>query len=211
MKERTVTFLSDELCLEGILTAPGPTTPFPAVVVCHPHPHYGGSMNNNVVCAVSEALTQASLASLRFNFRGVGDSQGEFGHGITEREDVKAAISYARTVTEIDSERIGLAGYSAGAGFALPIASNDERIKAVAAISLPLFMFDLDPLRNCTKPKFLIAGSKDDLIPTRQFFEFCQGLPEPKEYESIEGADHFWRGHERALAVRVAAFFSRTL
>jgi hypothetical protein len=196
MKDRAVSFLSGRLRLEGTLAIPEGTSPFPAVVVCHPHPLYGGSMDNNVVRAVSEALTQASLASVRFNFRGVGSSQGKFGHGIGEREDVKAAISYASTVMEIDSDRIGLTGYSAGAGFALPSALNDERIKALAAISLPLTMFDLDPLTNCTKPKFLIIGSNDDLTPTGQFFEFCQALPEPKEYESIEGADHFWQGYE---------------
>jgi hypothetical protein len=211
MKERAVSFLSGRLSLEGILTMPKGASPFPAVAICHPHPLYGGSMYNNVVCAVSEALTQASLASLRFNFRGVGGSQGEFGNGIGEGEDVKAAISFMSTMREIDSDRIGLAGYSAGAGFALPTILNDERIKAVAAISLPLSMFDLDPLRSCIKPKFLIIGSKDDLVSNDQFCQFCQALPEPTEYESIKGADHFWRGHESDLAVKAAAFFTRTL
>jgi len=211
MKDRAVSFLSGSISLEGILTIPEGTSPLPAVVICHPHPLYGGSMDNNVVCAVSEALAQVSLASLRFNFRGVGGSQGAFGHGIGEGEDVQAAISYASAVTEIDTNRIGLAGYSAGVGFALPIAVNDERIKAVTAISLPLSMFDPDPLRNCTKPKFLIIGSNDHLTSTDQFFEFCQAIPEPQEYQIVKGADHFWQGYESALAVRVAAFFARTL
>lgn len=110
MKGSGVSFPSGSIRLEGILTRPEGASLFPAAVVCHPHPLYGGSMDNNVVCAVSDALTQASLASLRFNFRGVGGSQGEFGHGIGEGEDVKAAISYISTVTEIDSGRIGLVG-----------------------------------------------------------------------------------------------------
>jgi alpha/beta superfamily hydrolase len=211
MKETRVSFLSGGLVLEGILTIPEGTGALPAVIVCHPHPLYGGSMDNNVVSSLSETLAQASLASFKFNFRGVGGSQGKFGQGIGEREDAKAAISFISTVKEVDSERIGLAGYSAGAGFALPVGSNDDRIKALAAISPPLSMSDFDFLKSCPKPKLLISGSRDDLISTEQFLEFCQKLPEPKECESIEGADHFWWGYESSLAAKVTTFFTEVL
>jgi alpha/beta superfamily hydrolase len=211
MKKTRVSFASGRLVLEGILAIPEGAGPFPAVIVCHPHPLYGGSMDNNVVYSLSETLTQASLASFKFNFRGVGGSQGEFGQGIGEREDVEAAISFISTVKEVDSKRIGLAGYSAGAGFAFPIGFNDARIKALAAVSPPLPMFDFDFLKSCPKPKLLILGSRDDLIPINQFLEFCQNLPEPKECESIKGADHFWWGYESSLAAKVTAFFTKVL
>ena len=211
MKKTRVSFSSGGLVLEGILAIPEGAGPFPAVIVCHPHPLYGGSMDNNVVCNLSETLTQASLASFKFNFRGVGGSQGEFDQGIGEREDVEAAISFISTVKEVDSKRIGLAGYSAGAGFALPVGFNDARIKALAAVSPPLPMFDFDFLKSCPKPKLFISGSRDNLIPTAQFLEFCQNLPEPKECESIEGADHFWWGYESSLVAKVTAFFTRVL
>jgi len=211
MKKTRVSFPSGELFLEGILAIPEGGGPFRTIIVCHPHPLYGGSMDNNVVYSLSETLTQASFASFKFNFRGVGGSQGEFGQGIGEREDVEAAISFISTVKEVDSKRIGLAGYSAGAGFALPVGFNDARITALAAISPPLPMFEFDFLKSCPKPKLLISGSRDDLIPTDQFLEFCQNLPEPKEYESIEGADHFWWGYESSLAAKVTAFFTRVL
>jgi alpha/beta superfamily hydrolase len=211
VKNTRVSFSSGELSLEGILAIPEGTGPFPAVIVCHPHPLYGGSMDNNVVNSLSETITQASLASLKFNFRGVGGSQGEFGQGIGEREDVEAAIAFINTVNEVDSERIGLADYSAGAAFALPVGFNDDRITALAAVSPPLPMFDFDFLKSCPKPKFLILGSRDNLIPTDQFLEFCQNLPEPKECESIEGADHFWWGYESSLAAKVTAFFTKVL
>jgi alpha/beta superfamily hydrolase len=211
MKKTRISFSSGELVLEGILAIPEGTGPFPAVIVCHPHPLYGGSMDNNVVNSLSETLTQASLASFKFNFRGVGGSQGEFGQGIGEREDVEAAISFISTVKEVDSKRIGLAGYSAGAGFALLVGFNDDRIKALAAVSPPLSMFDFDFLKNCPKPKLLISGSRDDLISINQFLEFCRNLPEPKECESIEGANHFWWGYESRLAAKVAAFFTKVL
>jgi alpha/beta superfamily hydrolase len=211
MKRTRVIFPSGELFLEGILAIPEGAGPFPTVIVCHPHPLYGGSMDNNVVYSLSETLTQASLASFKFNFRGVGESQGEFGQGIGEQEDVEAAISFISTVKEVDSKRIGLAGYSAGAGFALPVGLNDARIKALAAVSPPLPMFDFDFLKSCPKPKLLISGSRDNFIPADQFLEFCQNLPEPKECESIEGADHSWWGYESSLAAKVTAFFIKVL
>ena len=211
MKKIRVSFPSGELSLEGILAIPQGAGPFPAVIVCHPHPLYGGSMDNNVVYSLSEALIQASLASFKFNFRGVGGSQGEFGQGIGEQEDVEAAISFINTVKKVDSKRIGLAGYSAGAGFALPVGLNDVRIKALAAVSPPLPMFDFDFLKDCPKPKLFISGSRDNFTPADQFLEFCQSLPEPKEYESIEGADPFWWGYETRLAAKVTAFFTKVL
>jgi len=138
-------------------------------------------------------------------------ARGEFGQGIGEREDVEAAIIFVRTINEVDFKRIGLAGYSAGAGFALPVGFNDDRIKALAVISPPLSMFDFDFLQSCPKQKLLISGGRDDLIPTDQFLEFCQKLPEPKECEIIERADHFWWGYESTLADKVAAFFTKVL
>jgi alpha/beta superfamily hydrolase len=211
MKQIEVTFHSGKLVLEGILTVPDGTKPFPAVIVCHPHPLYGGSMDNNVVHSLSETLTQASFVSLKFNFRGVGRSQGEYGQGIGEQEDVRAAVSFISRAKEVDCTRIGLAGYSAGAGFGLPVGSKDDRIKALVAISPPVPMFNFDFLKNCPKSKFLISGSRDDLIPIDQFLKFCQKLAEPKECQSIEGADHFWWGYESQLAAKVTAFFTKVL
>jgi alpha/beta superfamily hydrolase len=211
MKKIRVSFPSGELFLEGILTIPKGAGPFPAVIVCHPHPLYGGSMDNNVVSSLSEALTQASFASFKFNFRGVGGSQGEFGQGIGEQEDVAASIPFISTVKKVDSKRIGLAGYSAGAGFALPVGCKDARIKALAAVSPPLAMFDFDFLKDCQKPKLLISGSRDNFTPADQFLEFCQNLTEPKECETVEGADHFWWGYESSLAAKVTAFFTKVL
>ena len=211
MKRTRLDFPSSELVLEGILAIPEGAGPFPAVIVCHPHPLYGGSMDNNVVSSLFEILTQASLTSFKFNFRGVGGSQGEFGQRIGERKDVEAAISFISTVKEVDSKRIGLVGYSAGAGFALPVGFNDDRIRALAAVSPPLSMFDFDFFKSCPKPKLLISGSRDDLIPINQFLEFCQNLPEPKECESIEGADHFWWGYEPQLAAKLTSFFTKVL
>lgn len=168
-------------------------------------------MDNSVVCTVSETLARASLASFRFNFRGVGRSQGEFSQGIGERHDVEASISFVSKADQLDAGRIGLAGYSAGAGFGLPVGVSDARIKALAAISPPLEMFDFEFLKDCPKPRLIVLGSGDDYTPAGRFLEFCRSLSEPKDCETIEGADHFWRGHESRLATRVTAFFVTVL
>ncbi len=211
MDKIRVTFPSGELFLEGIVAIPQGVGPLPAIIVCHPHPLYGGSMDNNVVCSLCEALTKASFVSFKFNFRGVGASQGEFGQGIGEQTDVEAAISFISRLKGINSTRIGLAGYSAGAGFAIPAGSGDSRIKALAAVSPPLNMFSFDFLGSCLKPRLLVSGSRDDFTPADQFLEFCQNLAEPKQCEVIEGADHFWWEYESRLAAKVTAFFTKVL
>lgn len=168
-------------------------------------------MDNNVVCSLTEILTEASFVSFKFNFRGVGGSQGEFDQGIGEQIDVEAAVSFISSLKEVDSERIGLAGYSAGAAFAFPVGASDARIKALAAVSPPFTMFSFDLLKSCPKPKFLVSGSRDDFITADEFIEFCQNLAEPKECEVVEGADHFWGEYESCLAAKVAAFFVTAL
>lgn len=185
--------------------------PFPAVIICHPHPLFGGSMDNNVVHALFRALARAAMVSFKFNFRGVGESQGKFDHGRGEQEDVVAATSFVTKLKEVDSSRIGLVGYSAGAAFGLPIASRDVRIKALAAVSPPLSMFDFGFLKTCFKPKMFILGTRDGFTSVQQLQDFCESLPQPRQCETLEGADHFWWGYESRLAARVVTFFSKVL
>jgi alpha/beta superfamily hydrolase len=206
-----VTFNCDGLSLEGMLTVPHGLGPFAAVVVCHPHPLYGGNMDNNVVGETCEALDRLSLISLRFNFRGVGRSEGQFSQGVGQQQDIGAAISFASAIEKADSAAVGVVGYSAGAGFAVPVVLADGRARAFAAISPPLSMFDFAALSSCPKPKLFVSGSRDHFTPTTQLLQFCQSLPEPKECVVIQGADHFWWGHEAAAATRVATFLSRAL
>ena len=203
-------FPCGDLSLEGALHLPDSPKPFPAVVVCHPHPLYGGTMDDFVVMAVCRALLQESIAAFRFNFRGVGDSDGLHGKGVGEQEDVKAAVSYLCSYQEIDRTRIGLAGYSFGAEVVLSVAPQEERVQAVAAIS-PALPATSPPLRSYVKRKFLVVGGADTFIPAERFLRLVNELSEPKEHKVIPGADHFWIGHEGEMAKGVASFFSRVL
>jgi uncharacterized protein len=211
MKRIRINFPSGELKLDGRLESPEGDGPFPAVIVCHPHSLHGGIMNNKVVYTIVQMLTEASIVALRFNFRGVGGSEGEFGYGIKEHEDVLAAISYLTTVKEVDTLKIGLAGYSFGAVVGMPVDVRDKRVKALAAISPPFPLSDFQFLMDSKKPKFLVLGDADQYTSRRDFLDFCSGLPDPKEFEVIAGADHFWGGHEPVFVGRVVEFFGSEL
>lgn len=209
MKEARGEFPCGDLLLEGIITLPEGEGPFPAVVVCHPHPLYGGNMDNNVVLAVCQALVAESMVTLRFNFRGVGNSEGKFGQGVDEQQDAIAAISCLDGMKEVDLGKIGLAGYSFGATVALSTAPKDERVQAVVAISPPLS--SPESLKEYLKPKLLLCGGKDAFIPQHNFLRLVDGLPEPKEQVIIPNADHFWWGCEEEAVRRVADFFASVL
>ena len=164
-------------------------------------------MSNNVVLAICQVLAQRSIAAFRFNFRGVGRSEGTFGEGTAEQEDVKAALSLISITPDIDQKRIGLAGYSFGAGVALPVALQDERVNLLALVSPALSDSAWQQLKGYAKPKLLISGNHDFVIPLPLFQQYIKDIPEPKHCQVISGADHFWQGYEEEVAQKVAQFF----
>lgn len=164
-------------------------------------------MSNNIVLAICHTLAQQSIAAFRFNFRGVGKSGGIFGEGIAEQEDVTAALAFVSATPTIDQKRIGLVGYSFGASVALPVALHDERGNLLALVSPALSDTGWEQLREYTKPKFLISGNYDSVIPPLQFQQYIKDIPEPKQCQLISGADHFWQGYEQEVGQKVTHFF----
>ena len=165
-------------------------------------------MDNNVIMAASSALVERSVIAFMFNFRGVGGSQGSYGDGIAEQDDVKAAINWLVLQPMVDSNRLG---YSFGAAVALPVACDDDRVKAVALISLPPGPSELSRLKGCTMPKLIICGSDDFVLPLDQARLMNQEAAAPKQFELISGADHFWVGYEAVLVEKVTGFFGKKL
>ncbi len=202
-----LTFPCGDILLEGVWHLPGVTSSTPTVIVCHPHPLYGGSMSSNVVFAICEALAQQSIAALRFNFRGVGGSGGEYGEGISEQEDVKAALALVSSTANIDRERVGLTGYSFGASVALPVAIQNREVSLLALVSPALSDSGWEQLKAYSKPVFVISGESDSVIPPEQVEQYIKAISEPTQYEVIPGADHFWQGYEAEVAKKVAEFF----
>jgi alpha/beta superfamily hydrolase len=202
-----VRFPSGELTLVGVLHRPKGTG-LPAAAVCHPHPLYGGDMENNVVVCLCGALASAGVVALRFNFRGVGGSGGSHGGGIGERMDARAALDFLTGLPEIDAGRLGLAGYSFGAMVAL--GATDERVRTLVAVSPPAVGIDAGSFRTGV-PTLLVSGDRDDIAPVAGLPELAASVGPACETMSIEGADHFWWGHEEALAAAVVGFLQARL
>ena len=201
---RSLTFASGDLTLEAAIHLPD-ATPAPGVVVCHPHPQYGGDMDNNVVMAACAGLAGAGIVALRFNFRGAGRSEGAFDGGRGERDDVSAALSHLSALDEVDGSRLGLIGYSFGAMVAADVASGD--LRALGLVSPPLAFGDVRVAWGC--PALVLGGDSDSLAP-RDRLAVLADAP-GVELRVIEGVDHSWWGFEDELGTRLASFFAHHL
>jgi uncharacterized protein len=202
-----VSFPADDVTLQGVRhPARNPAAASPAVVVCHPHPLYGGSMDNNVVVAVCEALSAAGIEALRFNFRGVGRSGGHYGEGVTEQTDVRGALDYLAGLESIDAARLGLCGYSFGAMVTAPVALNDTHVRALALVSPAMDGAALRKLAGFERPLVVLGGALDDLLTPELLTEDLAAPP-----VIIPGADHFWWDHEAALTAALTDFFRTSL
>ena len=209
MRQTAISFKSKGLTLEGVLTVPqGQTGPFPAAVLCHPHPLFGGTMDNNVIAAVAEALDGVGIATLRFNFRGVPPSEGKSDDGKGEQQDIRAALDILKRWPDIDGKRLALVGYSFGAQVILRGLSKYGAARALILISPPLPAFGDSPIARNSTAKLFLIGSSDRLIGPEQLRERVAALPPPTEFREIREADHMWRGHEREAAQHVADFLA---
>ena len=195
VEEEAVRFDVDGLTLEGRLALP--PAPQRAVVLCHPHPQYGGTMDNNVILALADRLVDAGAATLRFNFRGVGASEGRYGGGKGEANDAKAAVACLRQ--RLAAAEITLVGYSFGAIVAL-LAGHDDDVARLVAVAPPVTMFDTTFLNGCTKPKLFVIGERDQYCPIAALQERMADFTGPKRLVRVEHADHFFFGHEQEVA-----------
>ena len=208
MAEERVTFPCGEISIEGALHLPsGGEPPYPGVVVCHPHPQYGGDMGNNVVMAMVRGLAEQGVAALRFNFRGVGLSQGHHDGRLGEQEDATAAFEYLRFRPEIDDGQLGMAGYSFGAGVALAVAPTLNAVRAAAVAAPPTPSINTPAILGWNKPKLFLAGDADTSVPIEQVHELMRRMAQPPKIEVLHGGDHFLWGHEEAITSHVGAFF----
>jgi uncharacterized protein len=200
MKEVRVTFQSGELKLEGLLAGLAGPLPARGGVVCHPHPLYGGSMYNNVVDAALGAMWKLGWATLRFNFRGVGASEGEHSGGSGEAADAAAAVQFLTSQTGVETEGSVLAGYSFGAMAAMAAAPSITKLAALVLIALPVQMADVATLEQFDKPIILAAGDRDGYCPGAQLEALHSRLGPRSQLKIIPGADHFFGGCEQELA-----------
>jgi uncharacterized protein len=186
--------------LEALLNA-GAENATHAALVCHPHPLFGGTLHNKVVFHTMKALNSFGFPVLRFNFRGTGLSQGEHDHGAGEIEDVRTALDW------LDAEYhlpMIFAGFSFGAAVGLRAVHADPRIQALIGVGTPVApvaagqeeprVYTFDFLRDYTKPKLFVSGSRDRFGPREKLEALVASIPEPKKLVVIDGADHFFEG-----------------
>jgi alpha/beta superfamily hydrolase len=143
-----------------------------------------------------------------FNFRGVGASGGSYGGGIKEQQDVVAALDWLQKRPDVNPAKLGLAGYSFGAGVVFPVTCSDERVQGVALVS-PYFEDAQESLLSgCAIPKLIMGGSEDKVVSADTVLLYGRQAAEPKQVEIIKGPDHFWNGFEDMMAENVAEFFN---
>lgn len=209
MKEEKVFFPSGGVQLEGLLSVHEALSVKGGLILCHPHPQYGGDMHNTVISIAVEAGFQEGFSTLRFNFRGVGESEGTYGEGIGEQEDVKAAIDFFSARQNDPHRLLIVLGYSFGAWAGLPVAMKDERINGLIAIAPPLQMMDFEFLKGSKKEKLVIAGTRDIFSPAPVLEKWFQALSDPKSLSIVQGADHFFSFHQKHLAVPLKEFLKK--
>ncbi|MEW6188081.1 MAG: alpha/beta fold hydrolase [Thermodesulfobacteriota bacterium] len=186
MSVQPIFFKSGPLNLEGLLFRGNSEK---AVVISHPHPLYGGDMENYVVSLISRAFEASDWTTLRFNFRGVGRSQGEFDRGAGETEDVSAAVAYLKA---LGLQHIVLAGYSFGAWVDARAALTCPDIQGSILVSPPVGMMDFSFLAGDEKTRLVIAGDADPYAPEVRVRNLVQSLPTSPMIKIIKGADHFY-------------------
>ena len=180
--------------LEALIDEPPGGNPKAAVVFAHPLPTHGGTMHTKAVYQGAKGLVRAGCAVLRFNFRGVGKSQGSFTGGEGERGDYKAALDYmARRYPGLP---LWAAGFSFGSWIALETGAVDDRVSVLIAIAPPVTRegYDFSNTQKSSKPKFFVQGEADDICPIQDMWKFYGALPEPKELVVIDAADHLFDG-----------------
>lgn len=184
--------------LEGVLQTRGAETPEVAAVICHPHPEYGGTLHNKVVHRAASTLLERGVAVLRFNFRGVGKSEGRFDQGAGELEDARAALAW---MTErFPSARRWLAGFSFGAGIAAALVASEPGVERLVLIAPPVRRADFGLLRRLAIPKLVIQGTEDTVCPLEALEREFAYWAEPKHLIRVPGASHFFDKQLGALA-----------
>jgi len=192
MEER-ITFTAETIEIEGLLQKNSDSE---GVVITHPHPLYGGNMHNNVVMAISQAYQKLGYTTLRFNFRGVGGSQGSHAEGVGEKEDVRAAIAY---LADLGVKQINLAGYSFGAWVNGNLGCAGDGIANMVMVSPPVAFIDFASVSTLDCLKLIITGSRDDIAPAEMIRQSYPEWNAAAHFEVIESADHFYGGYENKL------------
>jgi hypothetical protein len=222
MIEEHVNFNSDGMKLEGILSYDENVVNPPLMLLCSPHPHLGGDMANNVITTLGNVLAEKGFATLRFNYRGVGNSESrldniaevyKYWEEILNNDNYTDALVNATSAIKylestVGTNRLFITGYSFGAIVAMRLSVNNAKIGAFAAISTPFGRFDTSFLSACIKPKLFICADNDFAASIEEVEKGMLNVSEPKILDVIASCDHFYIDREPDIANKVYEFFN---
>jgi hypothetical protein len=209
---QAVSFRSGEIWLEGMLSVPTKAPASLRAVIAHPHPQFGGSMDNNVVCALFAALVDFGALVLRFNFRGVGASEGRYGNLHGEAEDIIAAAEFLESVKVSSVNGLLLAGYSFGGLAALYALARGLKPQALVLVSpmIPEGGFsacaEFKKIIPLQIPAMILSGERDEFFNHELCEPLLKGAKPKGKLLVVENADHFWAGQTHEIKKAVSEF-----
>ncbi len=192
--------------------AEGPNAPI--ALVLHPHPQHGGTMNNKLVYTVYHIFKERGFSVLRFNFRGVGRSQGRFDNGMGELSDAAAALDWMQTINP-NAEFCWISGFSFGAWIAMQVLMRRPEIHSFIAVAPPANMFDFTFLAPCPSSGLIIHGARDDLVPESDVATLAQKLQNQRhieiDYRVIKGANHLFDEKIEILGKNIESYLDENM
>jgi len=199
--------------IEGVISYPEKIRDNGAVLLCSPHPHFAGNMDNNVITSLYRFFSEKGLPVMRYNYRGVGASAIDLPDDISIFDywnDVEENKKYDKTIADTeaclkflsdfnDRSRISVIGYSFGAIMAMLVGCGHPGVETIAGIAPPLSEYDFSPLGRAEKRTYLFGSSGDFVYDRDQFISLCEGMDNLNDYHFFEDCDHFFRRREAEL------------
>ena len=186
----------------------------PIALMLHPHPQHGGTMNNKIVYTLYNLFAQRGFGTLRFNFRGVGRSQGTFDRGEGELSDAAAALDWLQTYNP-DAPACWIAGFSFGAWIGMQLLMRRPEISGFISIAPPANLFDFSFLAPCPSSGLIVHGSSDEVVPSESVQKLVDKLSHQRDitvkYTSIPGANHFFTNKIEQMGNSVGAYLDEVL
>ena len=183
-------------------------------VMLHPHPQHGGTMNNNVVYTMFHAFVRQGFSVLRFNFRGVGRSQGEFDRGEGELSDAASALDWMQSYNQ-NAETCWVSGFSFGAWIGMQLLMRRPEIERFVSISPPANLYDFSFLAPCPSSGLVIQGDRDEIVPESAVIKLVDKLQHQRnleiDYRMVLGASHFFHDHMEDLNDNIADYLASSL
>jgi alpha/beta superfamily hydrolase len=184
----------------------------PIAVVLHPHPQFGGTMNNQIVYSTYYAFAERGFSVLRFNFRGVGRSQGAFDHGQGELSDAASALDWAQSINP-EARACWIAGVSFGSWIGMQLLMRRPEFDGFVVVSPPANLYDFTFLAPCPSSGLILQGDKDDLVSEPAVAKLAEKIAKQRglaiDYRVVPGANHFFAEQQDILSEHITGYLKK--